>query len=108
MDQELKVYLDGIKHDLANFKTEFTEIKGEFGRLEARLEQKLEQKLAALKAELLEHNEVVETRLLAEFWKWARTADARYRQSNAVVGALDDRVLAIEDRVSDLERRRAS
>ena len=55
-----------------------------------------------------EHTEAVETRLLGEFWKWARTADARYRQSHSVVGALDERVPAVEDRVADLERRRAS
>lgn len=56
---------------------------------------------------LRDHTESVETRLLEEFWKWARTSDARYRQGHAVVGALDDRVQAVEDRVADLERRKA-
>jgi hypothetical protein len=59
-------------------------------------------------AESAANNEATETRLLNEFWKWARTSDARYRQSHAVVGALDDRVQAIEDRVAELERRKAS
>ena len=54
------------------------------------------------------HTELVETRLLTEFWKWARTADARYRQHQAIVGGLDIRVQTIEDRLSDLEQRLAS
>ena len=51
------------------------------------------------------HTEMVETRLLDEFWKWARTADARYRQHQAVVGGPDIRVQTIEDRLADLERK---
>jgi len=51
------------------------------------------------------HTEMVETRLLNEFWKWARTADARYRQHQAVVGGLDIRVQTIEDRLADLEQK---
>lgn len=47
---------------------------------------------AGMKQELLDHSEAVETRLLSEFWKWARTADARYRQSIAVVTVLDEGV----------------
>jgi hypothetical protein len=53
-----------------------------------------------------EHTETVETRLLTEFWKWARTSDARYRQSQDNVGALDERVRLVEDRIADIERRR--
>ncbi len=83
MDQELKQYLDAMKREV--LETVYNS-----------------------KREVLDHTEAVETRLLGEFWKWARTADARYRQSHAVVGALDDRVQAIEDRVADLERRKAS
>ena len=68
----------------------------------------IRQEMGEMKRELREHTETVETRLLTEFWKWAKTADARYRQNQAVVGAMDDRVGAVEDRVSELERRRAS
>lgn len=62
--------------------------------------------LDGMEERLRAHTEAVETRLLGEFWKWARTADARYRQAQAVVGSLDDRVLAVEDRVADLERQK--
>jgi len=72
------------------------------------MDEDLKQYLDNMKRELREHTEAVETHLLGEFWKWARTADARYRQSHAVVGALDDRVQAVEDRIADLERRKAS
>ena len=86
MDEQLKAYLDNLTLGLVQLREE----------------------LLQTKQELREHTESVETRLLGEFWKWARTADARYRQSTAIVGSLDDRVQAIEDRVADLERRKAS
>jgi hypothetical protein len=76
MDAELKAYLEGMEARLAK------------GIADAR-----------------EHTEETETRLLLEFWKWARTADARYRQHHAEVAGLDERVLNLEDRVSDLERK---
>ncbi len=57
-----------------------------------------------MKRELLEHTEEVETKLLREFWKWARTADARYRQNTGEVFGLNERVRLIEDRVAELER----
>jgi hypothetical protein len=72
------------------------------------MEQELKDYLAAMESRVREHTEAVETRLLSEFWKWARTADARYRQHQGVVGGLDQRVLAVEDRVAELERRKPS
>jgi hypothetical protein len=54
---------------------------------------------------LREHTETVETRLPGEFLKWARTSDARYRQSAGQVNCLADRVDIVEDRVSALERK---
>jgi polyhydroxyalkanoate synthesis regulator phasin len=74
MDAELKAYLEGMETRLAK------------GIADAR-----------------EHTEEIETRLLREFWKWARTADARYRQHHSEVTGLDERVLNLEDRVRDLE-----
>lgn len=44
------------------------------------MDEELKRYLEDMKAEMKEHAERVETRLLSEFWKWARTADARYRQ----------------------------
>jgi lipid II:glycine glycyltransferase (peptidoglycan interpeptide bridge formation enzyme) len=61
MDEELKQYLDALKRELHDTKRELLEV------------------IQTTKREVLDHTEAVETRLLAEFWKWARTADARYR-----------------------------
>ena len=72
------------------------------------MDQELKNYLEAMEARLREHTEAVETRLLTEFWKWARTADARYRQSQGLVSRLDPRMSLVEDRVSELERGRAS
>jgi hypothetical protein len=93
MDQELKAYLDAMEARL-NAQT-------------AALEKRLNAQSAGLEERLRAHTEEVETNLLSEFWKWARTADARYRQHQGVVGGLDQRVQAVEDRVAELERRRA-
>ncbi len=76
MDAELKVYLEAM---------------------EARISEQI--------AEARRHTADTETRLLAEFWKWARTADARYRQHHGAVAGLEERVQIVEDRVSDLERK---
>ena len=81
------------------------------GRLSAKtdgLEGRLRAHTDELEGRLRGHTEEVETRLLTEFWKWARTADARYRQNQAVVMGVEDRMLNIEERVAELERRRAS
>jgi hypothetical protein len=71
------------------------------------MDEDLKQYLQAMEARLREHTEAVETRLLGEFWKWARTADARYRQSAGQVTGLADRIDIVEDRISALERRNA-
>ncbi len=52
------------------------------------------------------HN--LETKLIGEFWTWGRTSDLRTKQVLADVGTLNERVLAVEDRISALERRSAS
>ncbi len=72
--------------------------------VEASLRDHIESVAAAAK----QHTEDVETRLLTEFWKWAKTADARYRQDHAAVLAIDMRLELIEDRLSDLERGKAA
>jgi hypothetical protein len=39
--------------------------------------------LDAMRTELKAHTELVETRLLSEFWKWARSSEIRSRQQGA-------------------------
>ena len=88
MDDELKQYLDAMKH----------EMKFNMGELRHDME--------TMRTDLMAHTEAVETRLLGEFWKWASTADARYRQHHGVVAGLDERVQLVENRVAELERRK--
>ena len=96
MDPELKAYLDNISsHLLAG-------MKGEMAAMETRLREHIE----TVETRTREHTETIETKLLTEFWKWAQTAEMRYSQDHAAVAGIDGRVKAIEDRVSELERRR--
>jgi len=50
--------------------------------------------------------EKVETTLLSEFWKWARNNDVKIRSVKTQTVDLDERLTNIEERVSELERRR--
>lgn len=90
MDQELKTWLAGMESRL------LAHVDGVGETFRAQIEQSEERSRA--------HTEIVETCLLKEFSKWARTTDARYRQNQAVVSGLDIRVPSIEDRLSDLEQ----
>ncbi len=81
-------------------------------RLKAYIDERFEgqkacsdQRSEGLKAYINERSEKVETALLSEFWKWGRTSDMRTRQAITDTGLLGERVLAIEDRVSALERK---
>ncbi|HZL57993.1 MAG TPA: hypothetical protein VFC21_12965 [Bryobacteraceae bacterium] len=61
-----------------------------------------------MRTELRIEIERVETNLLTEFWKWGRTSDIRTRQALGDTAALSERLLNAEDRISVLERKRAS
>jgi hypothetical protein len=113
MEEDLKLYLAGMETRLrAHVDETETRLRAHVDETEMRLGAHVDETETRLRALIEEsedrsraHTEMVETRLLNEFWKWAKTADARYRQHQAVVGGLDIRVQTIEDRLSDLERR---
>ena len=107
MDEEIKSYLVAITGQLSELKSDVGSLKSDVGSLKSDVAA-LQAQEAETRREIREHTEAVETRLLTEFWKWARTADARYRQAHSATGAIDDRVQLLEDRVADLERKRAS
>ncbi len=107
MDEELKAYLTEMKHEMSDMKREMADMKREMNTEMKSGLADIKSDMAEMKSELIQHTETVETRLLGEFWKWARSADLRYRQGTSAVGFLDDRVQAVEDRVSELERRKA-
>ena len=86
MDNELKQYLEAME-----------------SRLRDHTEAVVRDHIDVVESRLREHTEVVETRLLGEFWKWAKTTDARYRQHQGTVTTLDERVSLVEDRITALE-----
>jgi chromosome segregation ATPase len=107
MDPELKSYLEAIQQQLVSLQSDVSSLRSDVGALKLQSEN-LQTQIDETKRDIREHTEAVETRLLQAFWKWAKTADARARQNAAVVGGLDLRVQAIEDRLTDLESRLAS
>ena len=59
--------------------------------------------LADLKEELLERIEKTETTLLREFRKWAVSFESRFRANEILVGGFNERLIAVEERLSDIE-----
>jgi len=84
------------------------ELKAHLEAMENRLQEHTQTQLASLENRLREHTEKIETQLLTQFWKWARTADIKMRQNRDTISLVDERIAAaVEDRVSELERRGA-
>ena len=118
MEQRFAEKLEGVENRFGQklegveqgFGRKLDGLEQRFGRklddLEQRSEQKFDEKLNALDASLREHTENVETRLLSEFWKWARTSDIKTRQYGADISSLIERITVVEERLRDLEFRR--
>ncbi len=66
----------------------------------------LQAALDASRTELLERIEKVETTLLREFRKWAVSFESRFRANEVLVGGFSERLVSLEERVSDIERRK--
>ncbi len=54
--------------------------------------------------QLLERIEKTETTLLKEFRKWAISFESRFKANEALVVGFSERLVALEERVTDLER----
>jgi len=125
MDNELKQYLEArfgaidarfeaIDKRFATIEDQvdnrFQTIEGRFQTTEARFREMLDGRLDAVEQRLKEHAVSVardmETKILTEFHKWASVSDIRTRQTMTNIHAFDERLLAMEDRVSALERRK--
>jgi hypothetical protein len=76
--------------------------------MDEELKNYLDEKFRETREYVREQVDASETRLLGQFWKWARTADARYRQEHGAVNGLAERVGIVEDRVAELERGKRS
>jgi hypothetical protein len=98
MDAELKSYLEGMESRIADRITDRVA-----GRIDA-VESRLKDFIAKADFDL-------ETKIIAEFWKWGRSSDIRTREAigdssatAAKAQLLSERLLNVEDRVSALER----
>jgi len=76
-------------------------------RIMARVEGRIDACEDRMKQEMSQKAETVENKLLGEFWKWGRTAEMRTRQALVNVTEFNERLMAIEDRISSLERKSA-
>lgn len=70
----------------------------------AEVESRLKSDMEALESRVLERVERTETTLLREFRKWAVSFESRFRANEALVGGFNERMISLEERVSDLER----
>jgi hypothetical protein len=57
----------------------------------------------ALAQRISERLEKMEAKLLREFRKWAVSSDSRFRANEILVGGFNERLIALEERVSDIE-----
>jgi hypothetical protein len=106
MDEDLKKYLD------AQFAEVRSEIEGMEERVVERGTQRVEGRIDVaedrMKVHVSKQCETVETNLLTEFQKWGRTSDMRTRTALTNAELLGERMLAVEDRISALERERSA
>ncbi len=61
--------------------------------------------LEEVKETLLERIGKTETTLLREFRKWAISFESRFRANEILVGGFNERLIALEERIGDIERK---
>ncbi|MGI8990992.1 MAG: hypothetical protein ACR2I2_15620 [Bryobacteraceae bacterium] len=101
MDVELKTYLQDMEK---RTNARFDAMEQRFDAMERRFDA-VEQRLEAVERQFKDALEATETRLLTEFWKWARTLDVKLRQLQANDIATEERLTVLEERVFTLERK---
>ncbi len=118
MDQELKQYLET---NFARMDARFEQIDGRFEQIDGRFEQidgrferiderfaEVDRRAEALEERLIGRIEKVETSLLGAFYGWARPMEIRVNGMTSTVMGFDERLALAEQRISELERKRAS
>jgi len=102
MDAELKAYLDGMAADLKRHSAERIEAS------ETKLLGFIEASETRLMRRIDERTEAVETKLLRAFHDRAKPYEMRVRNVVAIVNGFDERLALMEERISELERGKAS
>jgi hypothetical protein len=65
--------------------------------------QRMDKQRDEIVEHLLERIEKTETTLLKEFRKWAVSFESRFKANETLVGGFSERLVSLEERVSDLE-----
>ncbi len=101
---------DAVDAKFDAMDAKFVAIDTQFGELEARIMERVGGRIDAVEERLKDYiraaDHDLETKIIGEFHKWGRTSDMRTRQAITDTGLLGERMLAVEDRVSALERER--
>ena len=59
-----------------------------------------------LRKDVCDRLELLETRLLREFRNWGVSFESRFRANEVLIGGFNERLVSLEERVSDIERRK--
>jgi hypothetical protein len=113
MDDELKSTLLAMQGSLAAMEGRMVAMEGrlvamEGGMLamEASLTARIEKTETGLEERLGARIEETETKLLTAFHGWARPMEIRQRSTTSIVTGFDERLALVEERVSQIERRK--
>jgi hypothetical protein len=110
---ETRAMLDESRTETrAMFDDSRAESRTETRAIENSLMERIAGRLDAVESRLrdfiAEADRDLETKIVGEFWKWGRTSDIRTRQALTESSLLNERMLSVEDRISALERQKAS
>lgn len=100
--QQLRVELQQLNE---RFERRFEQIEQRFEQIERRFEQ-VERRFEQVDQRFEETIEFArgETNLLKEFRKWAISFESRHKANEILVGGFNERLIALEERVGDIER----
>jgi len=111
VDQELKQYLDAkfahVDAELAHVDAKVAQMDAKFAQIDERFAE-VDRRAEAMEASLRALIEKTETNLLGAFYNWARPMEARVQSVSTMVSGFDLRLGLAEQRISELERKRAS
>jgi len=95
--EQLAVALGRLGERFDRMEGRFEQIDRQFERVNERIDQRFD--------EAIEFTREIETKLLKEFRKWAISFESRHKANEILVGGFNERLIALEERVGDLERK---
>lgn len=105
MDDELRIYLEALSEKTdAQLQSVLAGIERHLDKRADEIEQRVAASEERIRADVKDRILGLETKLLSEFWKWARGAEARMRMFDAINAASLERLSGIEERVLNLEK----